>query len=201
VSDTRRHTVSLLLAAGLLAALYAAPTTWHAPIGIAVFVAARVVDPVVGKRLGAPRRWLATTVVLAAVGLWLGPRDGRLAEQPISVAGALAAATMAARAIGLVLLGSAAGALYPAERALTRLRRTRLRRFAEVLVVALDLVPSLIGALNAARADFAVRFPGAKRAPRRAFETFVFAVEHASALADSVARRLSAPAAKREESA
>jgi hypothetical protein len=99
----------------------------------------------------------------------------------ISAAGALAATTMTARALGLVLLGSAAGALYPAERALARLRRTRLRRFAEVLVVALDLVPSLIDALRAARARMGI------------FETFVFAVEHASTLADTVARRLSAP--------
>lgn len=176
----RRHAAALIGAAGLLGGVYAAPARWHAVMGAAVFAAVWAVDPVVAGRVGAPRRWLVTTAVLAAIGLWLGPADGKLAGTAISAAGALAATTMTARALGLVLLGSAAGALYPAERALGRLRRTRLRRFAEVLVVALELVPSLIEALRTARAKMGI------------FETFVFAVEHASALADTVAERLSA---------
>jgi hypothetical protein len=195
-----RRAAILLLAAGLLAGLYVAPPAWHAAMGIAAFAAARWGDPRIGKRVGGPRRWLATTVVLGAIGLWLGPRDGDVAGVPVSAAGGLAAATMVGRALGLVLLGLAAGALYPAARALARLRRTRLRRFAEVLLVALDLVPSLIAALTAAHADLASRSPGWRGVPRRVFGTFIFAVEHASALADTTAHRLSAPMGKAEGS-
>lgn len=198
--ETRRHAVVLVIAGGLLAALYVTPPAWHAGLGVAVFGAATWLDPKVAKRSGRPLRWLGTAVVLAAAGLWLGPGDLRVRGHALSVAGALAATTMVSRAIGLVLLGSAAGALYPAERALARLRRTRFHRFAEVLVVALELVPSLLAALEAARKESASRWPGLRGAPRRIFEAFVFAVEHASALADSVARRLAESAPQGEGS-
>ncbi|MFO0592653.1 MAG: hypothetical protein U0441_34230 [Polyangiaceae bacterium] len=190
MSEKRRHAAVLVLAAGLLAALYVTRPEMHAGLGIAMLGLAAVLDPKVAKRSGRPLRWLGTAIVLAAVGLWLGPGDMRVRGHAISLAGALAATTMVSRAIGLVMLGSAAGALYPAERALARLRRTRFRRFAEVLVVALELVPSLLGALETARRESAARRPGLRGFPGRILETFVFAVEHASALADSVAQRL-----------
>lgn len=193
MSEPRRHAVVLALAVGLLVVLYTTRPTWHWAFGAGVFAAARWLDPAVGKRAGAPRAWLVTTLVLAAVGLWLGPERRSIAGCSVSTAGAMAAFTMASRAVGLVLLGSTAAALYPASRALARLRRTRLRRFAEVLLVALELVPSLVTALTAASAASRARFPRPWQAPRRAFETFVFAVEHASALADAMARGLSAP--------
>jgi hypothetical protein len=181
----------LALAAALLVSLAIARPVIHGPLGASAFVLALALDREVARRIGAPRRWLATAVVLVAIGLWLGPRSAPLGPIAISREGALAATTMVSRAIGIVLLGAAFGALVPAERALGRLRGTRLRRFAEVLVIAMDLLPSLLATLEGARADILAREPGLRRAPRRAFELLVLVIVHASTLADSVASRLS----------
>lgn len=191
MSERARHALVLALGAGLLAALFVTRAPWHGPLGAIALGAAITLDPAVAKRVGAPRRWAVTALVLALVGLWLGPRDAHLGRFDISVQGALGAATMVSRAIGIVLLGAGAGALHPPERALRRLGSTRFRRFAEVLVIAIDLAPSLIAALEQARRENAAQHPGVRGLPRRAFATFVTAVCHATGLADAVARDLS----------
>lgn len=190
MSDGARHGVVVLLGAGLLGALFVTRAAFHGPLGALALTAALLLDPAASRRAGAPRRWVMTALLLGLVGLWLGPRDAHLGRFDISLQGALAATTMVSRAIGIVLLGAGVGALYPPARALGRLRGTRFRRFAEVLLVALDLAPSLVTTLESARREVAAQHPGLLRAPRRLFETFVIAVLHATTLADSVARGL-----------
>lgn len=194
MSDKARHSLVFGLAVGLLGGLLVTRPAWHAALGVAAFLCTLALDPAVAKRAGAPRRWLMTALVLAAIGAWIGPGAQRMGSLSISTTGALAATTMVSRAVGLVLLGAAALALFPPERAFARLRGTRLRRFTEVVVIALDLAPSLVTALEGARADIGAREPGVGRAPKRAFELLVFAIMHASKLADSVASRLASDA-------
>jgi hypothetical protein len=191
VTDRRRHVAVAALALVLIGTLIATPARWHLACGALAFVVMWLIDPPLRRGVGAPRRWLGTTFLLVAVGVWLGPRDASLLGHGVSMSGALAATTMVARALALVSLGSAALALYPPSRAVGRLRGTRLERLGEVLLVALGLVPSLIAALRGARVGIVQQNPGWARAPRRAFATAVFAVEHAATLADSVARDLS----------
>lgn len=191
MTDRRRHVAVAGFALALIGALIATPARLHLACGAVAFGAMWLIDPPLRRGIGAPRRWFGTTLLLVAVGAWLGRPDASLLGHAVSGSGALAATTMVARALALVSLGSAALALYPPSRAVVRLRGTRLERLGEVLLVALGLVPSLIAALSGARAGIILRNPGWSRAPRRAFETAVFAVEHAATLADSVARDLS----------
>ncbi len=182
----------LALSLALLVALSTTRAGLHAPLGLALVVLAFALDRGVARALGRPARWVVTGAVLALFGLWLGPRDAHLAGHAVSFAGALAATTMLARAAAIVLLGAAVMARFPPAEALARLRGTRGRRFAEVLVVALELVPTLVARLGEARREAEAQSPGLRHAPRRAFESLVAAVAHASALAESAADSLGA---------
>jgi hypothetical protein len=97
---------------------------------------------------------------------------------------------MVARAFGLVGLSRSVMALYPPARALERLTGKRFKRVGEVLLIAFNLLPSLIDALRQRYADIAVRNPGWWRIHRRLFNTIVFAIEHAANLAEGIAQDL-----------
>lgn len=196
--ETRRHAAVLLGSLGLLFALVAAPTRWHAPCGVALFGAVWLWAPRLRRGLGSPRRWLGTAAVLVALGAWLGPRDASMLGRPASASGALAATTMVARALALVSLGASLMTLCPPAQAIRWLRGTRLERLGEVVLIALGLVPSLVEALRGARTTLNEQNPGWRRAPRRAFEIAVFAIDHAANLAESLAQDLSSSGAKKE---
>lgn len=199
MSSRGRHGAAIAAGLAVLPALVLLRPTWHAPVGLALFAAVRLVDPPLRRALGAPARWLVPTLVLALLGAWLGPPDARLLHHPVSLAGALAAATMVSRAVALLTVSSALMALVPPASWVARLRHTRFARLGEVVLVAVDLLPSLAGVLRAAHAESRKRAPGALRAPARLFEVFVIAMDHASSLADEIARDLSAPSARQEE--
>lgn len=143
--------------------------------------------PALRNGLGRPARWAFLALVLLLAGGLLGPSDRSFHGVRLSLAGVFAAGTMLARAHGLVALSTGAMVLVPPARAIARLRGTRWSRIGEVILVALDLGPSLATALVEARAAQRERFPGLTRAPRRWFELAVFAVGHASNLAEQVA--------------
>jgi hypothetical protein len=175
-----------VLAAALLVALFVTAPRWHAPLGASLFALAWFADPVLRRPLGAPRRWLATGLVLALLGAWLGVPDAHLGGRAVSIAGALAATTMTTRGIALLTLSSGLMALAPPSTWVARLEGTRFARMGGALLVAVDLLPSLVSVLRSAHAEARMRSPGVRRAPARLFEVIVVAVGHASELADDM---------------
>lgn len=187
-----RALAALALGAGAIAAGLLAPAWTHAPIALLSLLAARSLEGSLARRLGRPTRWLLALAAFALAGAWLGPSDARLLGHRVSAAGAWAAGTMLARAVGLVVVSSALVAWYPPGRAIARLRGTRAARLGEVIVVAVDLTPTLIDALREAGRRARESHPGLLGVPTRLLSLVVFAVEHAARLADSVARELGA---------
>lgn len=198
MSAPRRHCAALACAVALLTFVILAPDRWHLFAWCAAYAFVWFVDRPLRRGVGAARRWLVALAALGALGAWLGPKDSSVLGHAASLGGALAATTMVARAFALVTLSTSAMALYPPSRAVRRLSGTRLERVVEVLLIALDLVPSLIGELRQARARILAEEPGWPRTHRRLFATIVFAIEHAAGLAERIARDLAAPAPHKE---
>ncbi len=175
----------------LLVGLVVLPAATHGPLAIVVFTFARVIDHEVARGLGRPGRWVLAMVVLVGLGAWLGPRDGSLLGVRVSTVGALAGVTMAARAVGLLLVTSAITRSVIPHALLARLGRTRARALAASVVVALRLAPELAAMVRAHANEANAHTPGILRAPSRWFEVLVRAVTHASTLADDVALEFS----------
>lgn len=187
-----RALLAIAFGAAAIVAGLLAPAWTHAPIALVVLLLARSLDDSVKRRLGRPTRWLVALALFALAGAWLGPSDARLFGLRLSAAGAWAAGTMLARAVGLVVVSSALVAWYPPARAIERLRGTRAARLGEVILVAVELTPTLIDALSEASRKAREQHPGVLRVPTRLLSLVVYAVEHAAELADSVARDLAA---------
>ena len=177
------------LGIALLIGLVLLPAMTHGPLAVVVFVFARFVDRQATATFGrrAITRWLLAMLVLVAVGAWLGPRDAMLLGVRVSKLGGLAGVTMAARAVGLLIVTSAITRSIVPTKLLARLRRTRARSLAASIVVALRLAPELATMVRAHAVGLRSTMPGAMRAPARWFEVLVLAVAHASTLADDVA--------------
>lgn len=184
--------LAIALGAAAIVAGLLAPTWTHAPIALLLLLVARRLDESSRRRLGRPTRWLVALALFALAGAWLGPADARLFGHRVSAAGAWAAGTMLVRAVGLVVVSSALVAWFPPRRALARLRGTRAARLGEVIVVAVELTPTLIDALREASRRAHALHPGLLRTSTRLLWLIVFAVEHAAQLADAVASDLSA---------
>lgn len=175
----------------LLVGLVVLPAKMHGPLALVVFVAARMIDHEVARGLGRPGRWVLAMVVLVGLGAWLGPRDLSLLDVRVSTVGALAGVTMAARAVGLLLVTSAITRSVVPHALLARLGRTRARALAASVVVALRLAPELAAMVRAHAREAKTTTPGIWHAPGRWFEVLVLAVSHASTLADDVAQDFS----------
>lgn len=185
-----RHRIVALFGVALLASLVALPAALHGPLAVACFALAYALDREVARGLGRPGRWLAIMLVLVLLGLWLGPADATLFGRKVSRAGGLAGVTMAARAVGLLLVTSAITKSISPRAVLARLGGTRAKPLAASIVVALRLAPDLARTLRE-RAEKARQVtPGLGRAPARAYATLVAVLAHASALAEEVAREL-----------
>jgi hypothetical protein len=188
--------VVVALGLALLVGLVVLPASLHGPLALAALGGAWLLDRNVARGLGRPRRWLIATAILVGLGAWLGPHDARLWGVRASATGALAGVTMAARAIGILLVTSViTRSIAPAE-LLERLGRTRARPLAASVVVALRLAPDLASMVRRHADEAKIDAPGLARAPARWFEVLVRAVAHASALADEVAsegERVDAP--------
>ncbi|MCL2779061.1 MAG: energy-coupling factor transporter transmembrane protein EcfT [Polyangiaceae bacterium] len=194
MSERYQHILVLLLSVALLVFVFATPAQWHFVAWVGSFALARILAPTLRRGLGNFRRWLIALVVLAVLGAALGAKDKDSAivifGLTLSPSGALAATTMIARAFGLVGLSRSVMALYPPARAIRRLTGKRFKRVGEVLLIAFNLLPSLIDALRQGYADIAIRNPGWWRMPWRLFNTIVFAIEHAANLAENIAQDL-----------
>lgn len=171
----------------LLVGLVVVPAKMHGLLALVAFVGSRVIDHEVSRGLGRPGRWVVAMVVLVALGAWLGPRDMSVLGFRVSMVGALAGVTMAARAVGLLLVTSALTRSVVPHALLARLGRTRARALAASVVVALRLAPELAAMVRAHASEAKSNTPGILRAPSRWFEVLVLAVAHASTLADDVA--------------
>ncbi|MCL2725596.1 MAG: hypothetical protein FWD69_14275 [Polyangiaceae bacterium] len=200
MSERYQHILVLLLSAALLVFVFATPAQWHFVAWVGSFALARILAPTLRRGLGNFRRWLIALVVLAVLGAVLGKKEGTVWGLALSFSGALAATTMIARAFGLVGLSRSVMAIYPPARAIRRLTGKRFKRVGEVLLIAFNLLPSLIDALRQGYADIATRNPGWSRIPWRLFNTIVFAIEHAANLAENIAQDL-ASSTDHEESA
>lgn len=185
-----RHTVVALFGIGLLVALVLVPPALHGPLALACFGLAYALDREVARGLGRPARWLGVMLVLVLLGLWLGPSDATLVGRKVSRAGALAGVTMAARAIGLLLVTSALTQRIDPRALLRRLGGTRAKPLAASIVVALRLAPELTRALRERAARARGEDPGLFRAPARGYAILVAMLAHAVGLAEDVAHEL-----------
>lgn len=185
-----RHAVVAAFGIALLAGLVVLPAGFHAPLAAACFALAYALDREVARGLGRPHRWLAIMAALVLLGVWLGPPDATLLGRKVSSAGGLAGVTMAARAVGLLLVTSALTKSIDPQALLARLGGTRAKPLAASVVVALRLAPELTRTVRERAARAEREAPGLARAPARAYATLVTILAHASSLAEDVAREL-----------
>jgi hypothetical protein len=178
-----------LVGASLVAVLVVSAPRWHFGGALAAWCTLFVLDPQGRRNVGRLRSWIAPALVLGLVGAWLGPPDARLFGARFSSAGALAAGTMIARSLAIVLVSSSlvdfARRLGLAE----RLRGPAAKRFAEVVGVAVALVPSIQASLRDERDA-----RGRPRRPRELFDLWVAVLVEASDTAHRVASAWSEPA-------
>ncbi len=189
--------VALVGSIALLAFVVAAPVWSHGIAWALGFVAARALAPELRRGLGSARQWGIALLALALLGALFGREDAKLASVPVSTEGALAATTMIARAFALVGLSTSLLVLYPPSRVLPRLAGTRLRRVGEVVLIAVELLPSLIVVLREARTEGSARHPR-WRVDRRLFGAMVLAIGHAADLADDLSRSLASSGERKE---